>query len=119
MADFVGVQIFDSSKNLVEKAAGFPVLEPFLLHNMVKELTTRSVLHDQEQLFGCFNNFVQLDYVGMSDYLEYLNFSHHSVDVCLVIDFFLFQYFDCYLLLRQQMGAFAHLAKRALSQSFT
>ena len=119
MADFVGVQIFDSSKNLVEKAAGFPVLEPFLLHNMVKELTTRSVLHDQEQLFGCFNNFVQLDDVGMSDYLEYLNFSHHSVDVCLVIDFFLFQYFDCYLLLRQQMGAFAHLAKRALSQSFT
>ncbi len=55
----------------------------------------------------------------MSNNLKYLNFSHHAVDVRLVVDFFLLKYFYRYFLLSQQMSAFPHLSKRSLSQRFT
>jgi hypothetical protein len=55
----------------------------------------------------------------VSNNLKYLNFSHHAVDIRLVVDFFLLQYFYRYFLLSQQMSAFPHLSKRSLSQRFT
>ena len=42
----------------------------FALDNVVEQLSALHVLHYQEQLFGGFDDFVELDYVRVADQLE-------------------------------------------------
>ena len=61
------MQVLDSSQDLVEEAAGLSVLQAALLYNVIEELATRGILHYQKQLFGRFNNFIELNNIRMSD----------------------------------------------------
>ena len=42
----------------------------FALDNVVEQLSALHVLHYQEQLFGGFDDFVELNYVRVADQLE-------------------------------------------------
>ena len=57
--------------------------------NVVKEFTTIAVLHDHIKFFFCFNDFVELNHVGMSDLLENLDFPSYSFDILLIMNFVL------------------------------
>ena len=107
------VKVFHTGQDLVEKATGFTILESPLLDDVVEELTTWCVLHDQEQLLRRFNNFIQLHDVRMSHYLENVNLSHDPGNVCLVFDFVFFEDFDCDFLLGQLVGSLSDFTEGA------
>ena len=67
MAYLILVQVLDSCQNLVKEPACLAILESPLLHYVVEKLTARCILHDKEQLFGRFNNFIELHDIRMSD----------------------------------------------------
>lgn len=50
MTDFVRMKVLDACKYLMEESACFAVLKTFLLDDVIKEFTTRRVLHDEEEL---------------------------------------------------------------------
>ena len=65
----------------MEEAAGLSILESSLLHDVVEELTTGRVLHDQEQLLTSLNDLVQLHDVRVSHDFQNVNLSHNSSDI--------------------------------------
>lgn len=99
MTDFVRMKVLDACENLMEEPACFTVLKTLFLDDVIKEFTTRRVLHDEEELLGSLDYLIKLDNIRVTNDFQYLNFTHYSVDVCLVVDFFFFQYFDGDLLL--------------------
>lgn len=105
MADLVLVQILYTCEYLVEEATSISVLESLLLNDVVKQFTTRGVFHDQKQLSGSFNDFIQLDYVRVTHYLEDMDLPHDSGDITLVLDLLLLKYLDGYLLLCEYVSA--------------
>ena len=81
MTDFDLVQILDSCQNLVEEAASLRVLQAPFLDNVVEEFTTRGVLHNQEKLLACLDDFIELHNVWVAHDLQDMDFAHHSRDV--------------------------------------
>jgi hypothetical protein len=89
----------------MEESTRFFILQSLLFNDIIEQFTTRHKLHDQEQLPRRFNYLVQLHDVGMSDYFEYLNFTHDSCYVSLLFDLVLLKYFYCYFFLGQHVCA--------------
>ena len=84
------VNVFYALNELSEKFAGLTLFESFFLYNLFKEFTLGNVFHDEEKLFGGFDNFVELDQAGVTDLFEDVDFAGDSLDVCYVDDFALF-----------------------------
>ena len=68
------VQVVDAIDNLVEKPACFSLGQPFIgrkllffISNVVKKFTPWTVLHDQKQVLGSLDYFVELDEIGVAD----------------------------------------------------
>ena len=59
---------------------------------------------------------IQLDYVGVSDLLEDVDLSCHTLDVGLVFDLVLFEDFDCNLLVSYCVSSDPHFSESTLSQ---
>ena len=57
MYDTKLVEVFNRTLNLLEVLAGFLLSKLLFFDNVIKELTARDILHNQEQLFGCLDNF--------------------------------------------------------------
>lgn len=66
------------------------------LDDVVEELAIFHVLHDEKELFGGFDDFVELYDVGVSDQFENMYFSGDSFNVCDIDDFLFFEDFDGY-----------------------
>lgn len=52
------MDVLNSCNKLWEDANGLIFIDSLILDNIVKQLSLLHVLHDQEQLLGCFNNLV-------------------------------------------------------------
>jgi hypothetical protein len=74
----------------VEEPACLWLFSPAVLHNVVEQLTARSVLHDQVQLSGSLDDFVELYYVCMSDQLQDVNLACHPLNISDLDNAFLF-----------------------------
>ena len=59
--------IFNSTHDLLIKLACFWLLEATLRHNIIEELSTAGVFHNEVQLFWRFNNFIKLYNIWVSD----------------------------------------------------
>ena len=105
MTDLVLVQVLNTCKYLVEEATSISVLKSLLLNDVVKQFSTRSVFHDEKQLSGSFNYFVQLNYVGVSHNLEDVNLPHDSGHIRLVLDLLLLKDLDGDFLLGEYVSA--------------
>lgn len=97
----------------MEEPTSFTILESAFLNDVVEEFATTGVLHDQEELLGSLNDLVELDDIGVPDDFQNVDLSHHSSDVCLVLDLVLFQNFDRHFLLRQLVDALSNLTESA------
>jgi len=88
------VDVFDSGYDLLCEPTGLVFLEPLSLDNVIEEFASTGILHDQEKLSRSFDDldriiiifikwtyFVKLNYVRVSDYLEYMDFSSYSFDI--------------------------------------
>ncbi len=72
------MDVFHSTDKLVEHSASFGLMKPLLFGYVVEELPILYVLHHQEQLFLCLNDFVELDDVGVAYQLQNMNLASHS-----------------------------------------
>jgi hypothetical protein len=84
--------------DLLEKLASFVFLEPRVSHNIVKELPPTGVFHNEVELLGGLNYFIELDNVRMSNQFKNVDLSGHSFDVRDISDSIFLQNFDCNLL---------------------
>lgn len=91
------VDIFYASVDLLEKLACLVFLEPSVRHNVVKELSAARVLHDQVELLGGLDDFIELDNVGVPDQLQNVDFPSHAFYVRHIRDAVLLQDLDCHL----------------------
>lgn len=93
MANFVLVEVLDSSKYLMEKSTCFLIRQPLFLDYVIEKFTARSVFHNEEKLATCFYDFEKLDNVGMAHNFYDLNLAHDSGDVRLFFYFVFLKYF--------------------------
>lgn len=82
MNNIQAAYILNTSYNLLEKTACFYLLHSLDLNNVVKQFSTTCVFHDQIKFLLCFNDFVELHNLRMSDYLQNMDFSSHPFHIC-------------------------------------
>ena len=70
-----------------------------MLHNIVKKFSIDTILHDQIKLSFGFDDFVELDDIGVTDFLEYFDFTRDAIYVFPISYASLFKNFNCYVLL--------------------
>jgi hypothetical protein len=88
----------------------------FVFNDVIKEFPGLHELHDQEQLFGCLDDFVELDYAGVSDEFKDVDLAGHALHVCHIHYLFLLQDLDGNLLASGDMGCSLNFAESALAQ---
>ena len=94
--DIIFVNVFESVDNLSKKQAGFTFPESSLFHNIIEQLSFRSVFHDNKEVFRVFDDFIYLDDINMVQFLEERDFSLDSFTILIKDNFCLFKYFDCH-----------------------
>lgn len=109
------VNIFDACNKLCKYPDSFTLINAFILNDVVEEFPLLHVLHDQEQLFGRLDDFVELDDIWMPDELQYVYLSRDSFDVSHFSDFVLFEYFYGHILIGWLMKCGFDLAESALA----
>ena len=93
MNDIKLVQILNARNYLMEKFKCMRFLDPLVLDDVVEQFTAICVLHNQVQLLGCFDDFVELNDVGVSDHLQNVDFAGNSLYVVDILDFVLLENF--------------------------
>ena len=56
MDDAKLVKVFNTSYDLMEEFASLGLFDPLVLHDVVKELASTRILHDQVELLGGLDN---------------------------------------------------------------
>jgi hypothetical protein len=69
---------------LLKDLASLLLIHTLLANDIVEELSSLHVLHDQKQVFGSFDDLIKLNDVGMADQFEDVYFSGHSLHVCYI-----------------------------------
>ena len=90
MANFILVDVLNARNDLLKEFASLIFLESLSLDNVFEKFSTRCVLHDEEQLPGGFDDFVQLNDVRVTHYLEDVDFTRDSLHIALVLNLVLF-----------------------------
>jgi len=75
------------------------------------------MLHDHKQLFIGFNNLIELDDVGVSNFLEDFNFASNTLNVLLVVNLFLFEDFHGHFFARKNVLALFDMTKSTFAKS--
>ena len=109
------MQVLDTSQDLMEEAAGLSVLQTALLYNVIEELATRGILHDQKQLLARLDYFIKLHDVGVANDFQDMDFSHDTRNVRLVLNHIFLKDLDSHLLMSQLMDTLSDFAECALA----
>lgn len=91
MRYFVLVDIVHPRENLQQEGSSISILDFVQLDDMVKELPTIRVLHDEVKRSRGFYYLVKLDNVLMAHCLEDVDFPGYTLQVRLLFDLILFQ----------------------------
>lgn len=59
MNDAQLVKVFNACYDLMEEFASLGLFDPLVLHNVVKELASTRILHDQVELLGRLDNLLK------------------------------------------------------------
>ena len=86
MGDALRVQVLESVDNLSKESASFLLIKPFFAYDVVEQLTSLGIFHDQIDAFGVFNDLNQLDKVYVRNLLQNLDLSDNSIVVRLLFN---------------------------------
>ena len=111
------MQIFHGVKNLIKYSTCCPLLESHLSRHDSKEFPLLCELCDYVDEICGLDYFVEIDDVGMPDFLHNLHLPLDADLIVLVFDRSLINYFHCYFLTSREMNTFLNLAKRSLAES--
>lgn len=113
--DLHAVNLLDPSHDLVKEAASFRLRDTASADDVVKQLTTARILHDEKQLPRSFDDLIQLHHVRVPDELQDLDLTGNTLDIGHVHNLLLLQHLDRYSLACQDMPSKLHLAKGTFS----
>ena len=97
MANSELVNIMDTSQQLLQMFAGSSFFQLLVLDDQLEQFTSARKLHYQVQIFVGFDDFVDLDDVGMVELFEYFYLAADSFDIFLVLDFRFLKHLHCNL----------------------
>ena len=80
---------------LVKPNSGFFV-QTLMRDNIIEKFTVLAELHDEEKFRLGLYNFIQLNNIRMSNFLEDFNLSRYTFNVFLILNSALFEYFYGY-----------------------
>lgn len=78
------VNVFDARNELLIHSDSCLLMQSLMGHNIVEELAVLAELHDEKQFTFSFNDFKQLNYIGVPDFLQYFDLSAYSLNVLFV-----------------------------------
>lgn len=110
------MNILDAADELLVHSNCSLLVKPLVANDVVEELAVLAVLHYQEQLRLGLDDLVQLNHVGVTDFLKDFDLSAYSLDVFLVLDPRLLKNLDGHLLVGQVVRGKLHFAKGALAK---
>ena len=113
------VDILDARNYLLVHFAGFFFLEPSVLDDVLKQLTSRTVFHDQVEIIVVLNHLVQLHHVRVSHLFQNRYFSVYAVDVRLVFYFVLLENLYGDLVSSYDMRSLFNFAESTLTFCFS
>ncbi len=103
--DAVLMNVLDTGEDLLHKLDGFGLIEAFSFDDVIEKFTAFSILHDEVDVGFCFDNFVELDDVGMAEDFEDANFASDAFDIGLFDNFLFLKGFDGDFFLSEDVGA--------------
>lgn len=109
------MSVLDSTDNLLKDFASLLLIHPFLADNIVKQLTPLHVLHDKEEMFGSFDDLIQLNDIGMPNQLQNVDLSRYSFHIGYVYYPILLKDLDGHFLTRWNVGCQLYFAECAFS----
>jgi hypothetical protein len=112
------MNLLHSCKNLVKEAACFRFLHPTIGHNVVEELTTTRIFHQEIQLPSGLNDLIQLHHVWMADELQNVHFASHTFHISHVNNALLFKNLHSHTLTSEYVCAEFYLSERSFTDSF-
>ena len=107
------VNVLYAGDDLLEEPGCLLLLQTFSVDDVVEQLPALCILHDEVQLLGGLDDFVELDQVGMPNDFQNVDLPSHSFNVGHVGYFLLFEYFDGHLFACEDVGAFLYLPEGA------
>lgn len=113
------VDVLDSGDYLLKVLARLILIDSCLLDNVVEELSAICVLHNQVQLLWSLNDFIKLNYIRMSNQLQYMDLPRYPFDVGNVGDSLFLEDFNSDLVSGENMRAKLDFSKRAFSDCFS
>lgn len=90
MYDAQFVDVFNTRNQLLIHLCSFFFFQPPVFYDVLEQLTTRAVLHDEVEVVLVLYHLVELDDVRVSHLLEDRDLSIDSVDVRLIFNFIFF-----------------------------
>lgn len=112
------VEVLQSEGNLSIYDGGLGLVYSFFVDDFIKKVSALGVFHDEVELFGGFNDLVQLDDEGMPEFFHDFEFTCDSNDICVLEDEIFFEYFNCDVFLCNFVQGQLDFTKVALAQSF-
>jgi len=61
------VDLLNTTQNLLLKSRGFFLFDALISDNIVEQFSSTGKLHDELQLLWRFDDFLELDYVGVAN----------------------------------------------------
>lgn len=98
MANSNLVDVLNPRNDLLEEPACLLLLKPLSFDDIVEQLASVCVFHDEEQLARGLDDFIELNDIGVSDDLKDVDLSSHPLHIRLVLDLVFLEYFDGYFL---------------------
>ena len=87
-------------------------------HDIIEELSTLGIFHDEVELLWRLNNFIKLNYIRMSYHLQYMNFSCYSLNIIYVLNFVLFKNFNGNFFTSEVVNSKFNFTKCSFSNGF-
>lgn len=87
MDDSIFVDVLYACEDLLHEPDGFSFIETFSFDDVVKEFSAFRILHDEVDVCFGFDDFVELDDVGVTEDFEDTYFTGDAFDVRLFNDF--------------------------------
>lgn len=110
------MKVLHPEHNLPEDQRRFCLLDPLLSHNLIKQVPTLGVLHNQVQLLRGFNDLIKLYDKRVSEFFHDLELAGDSHDVGVLEDQVLFEDLDGHEFLGEFVLGELYLPEVALAQ---
>jgi hypothetical protein len=87
--------------------------------DIIEELTTRSILHDEIQLPRSLDDLIQLHYMLVPNEFQDVNLPSHSLDICDIDDPLLLKHLHSHLLASENVRPKLNLSEGALTDGLS